>query len=585
MTALNRTVYKHLLQTYGRRPGVWVGMVAGFLRPFILMTLTALVTSQIAANVAAGNFSRAYELVWYLLALNLLGVAITTIGDLIAVSSENTQYRKLLVAYHHKLVGKDMSFYRDHQTGYLTSLFRQYLDSSMILVRSVRSEILRVFVALVAPVVVLGLVDWRLGLAALGIILIQFGYIAWSSARANVYRERSHEIYRRVTGEVADEVTNIVAFKSSGQEEKGFSKVAQLAREEVETFWHRRKITTLLDLPRGIITSFATAGAFFLVLNIAPPGPAAVGLVVLVLSYMVTIIRNVNDLPAIMSHHDDLVTKLYPTLEYLSDTHEEIRDPAKPRALKITKGAITIQHVGFSYPSHEGSDKTIPVFKDLSIEIKGGEHVGIVGLSGAGKSTLASLLMRFDDVTDGSITIDGIDIRHVRQSDLRRAIAYVPQEPLLFHRSIRENISYFNHKASEAQLQRAAKAAHAHEFINKLPAKYETIVGERGVKLSGGQKQRVVIARSILKNAPIMIFDEATSALDSESEKIIQQALPEIIGKHTAIVIAHRLSTIAAMDRILVMHEGQVVEDGSHEALLKLKGRYYSLWQKQTAEQ
>jgi ATP-binding cassette subfamily B protein len=205
-----------------------------------------------------------------------------------------------------------------------------------------------------------------------------------------------------------------------------------------------------------------------------------------------------------------------------------------------------------------------------------------VGLSGAGKSTLASLLMRFDDVDSGSIKIDGVDIRDVAQDDLRRNIAFVPQEPLLFHRTIRENIMYFNPSASEEKMIEAAKAAHAYEFISELPKGYDTLVGERGIKLSGGQKQRVVIARSILKNAPIMIFDEATSALDSESEKIIQAALPKIIGKHTAIVIAHRLSTVASLDRIIVMERGKIIEEGTHQQLLAQKGRYYSLWQKQT---
>jgi ABC-type bacteriocin/lantibiotic exporters, contain an N-terminal double-glycine peptidase domain len=222
------------------------------------------------------------------------------------------------------------------------------------------------------------------------------------------------------------------------------------------------------------------------------------------------------------------------------------------------------------------------VFSGLNLRIPGGQQVGVVGLSGAGKSTLASLLMRFDDVDSGSIKIDGIDIRDVRQEELRAQIAYVPQEPLLFHRTIRENLQYFGKDLSEAHMIRAAKAAHAHEFIQRLPEGYDSMVGERGIKLSGGQKQRIVIARAILKNAPIMIFDEATSALDSESEKIIQEALPEILGKRTAIVIAHRLSTVAGLDRIIVMHGGRIVEDGTHEELLKLKGRYYSLWQKQT---
>ena len=223
--------------------------------------------------------------------------------------------------------------------------------------------------------------------------------------------------------------------------------------------------------------------------------------------------------------------------------------------------------------------------KVLSLNtIKGGEQVGIVGLSGAGKSTLASLLLRFDEIDGGSIKIDNIDIRDVRQNQLRQKIAYVPQEPLLFHRSIKENIAYYNCDIEDAEIICAAKAAHAHEFIEKLPDGYDTIVGERGVKLSGGQKQRVAIARAILKKTPIMIFDEATSALDSESEQIIQRALPEIIGKQTAIVVAHRLSTVAGLDRIIVMHEGKIVESGTHEELLALNGRYNSLWQKQTSE-
>jgi ATP-binding cassette subfamily B protein len=302
---------------------------------------------------------------------------------------------------------------------------------------------------------------------------------------------------------------------------------------------------------------------------------------VLTITYMMNIFQSIATLPDLLTRHDDLITTLYPTLEYTQDIYETIKDPTKPNHLAIKKAAISINDVTFAYPDERGN--TLPVFTGLNLHIKGGEQVGVVGLSGAGKSTLASLLMRFDDVTGGRITIDGTDIRAVRQTELRENIAYVPQEPLLFHRTIRENLQYFGKTASEADMVRAAKAAHAHDFINKLPHGYDTLVGERGIKLSGGQKQRVVIARAILKNAPIMLFDEATSALDSESEKIIQQALPKIIGKRTAIVIAHRLSTVAGLDRIIVMHDGAIAEQGTHRQLLDLRGRYYSLWQKQTA--
>jgi ATP-binding cassette subfamily B protein len=298
---------------------------------------------------------------------------------------------------------------------------------------------------------------------------------------------------------------------------------------------------------------------------------------------MFQIVRNVSELPSLVVEHDDFVTKIYPTLKYLNNDNETIKDSLQPTKFDTKTGEISIENINFSYPSHSGEGQRISVFKGLSISVAAGEQVGIVGLSGAGKTTLANLLMRFDDIDEGSIKIDGIDIRDINQSELRQNIAYVPQEPMLFHRTIKENIAYFNDGADNTSIIRAAKAAHAHEFINKLPGGYDTIVGERGVKLSGGQKQRVVIARAILKNAPIMIFDEATSALDSESEQIIQRAMPEIIGKQTAIVIAHRLSTVARLDRIVVMQDGKIIEEGKHEELLKLKGRYYSLWQKQTS--
>lgn len=584
-SVMNKTVYKHLLATYGRQPGVWIGLLGGIVRPLILVTFTGFATAQLAASIAAGDTNSAQQSIWYLFLLNVFAALATAVGELVGSRAEEAVYGSLQVRYHQKLVSKDMSFYRDNQTGYLTSLFRQYQDNGMLLVRSLRTEVARVTVTLLAPVVVLWVTDWRLGLVSLAIILVQLVYVVWSSAKANKYRLLSHEVYRKTTAEVTDQITNIVAFKSSGYEEAGHKKVADLTRQETHTFWLRRRLTTALDLPRGIMTAAGLVLAFEVIVQTPGTGPQTVGLLVLTLTYMLSIIRNVGELPSVMMRQDDLVTKLYPTLEYLNDTHETVKDPAKPKKLHIKTGEINIQHVSFGYPSHSKGGQMIKVFDDLNLTIGGGEHVGIVGLSGAGKSTLASLLMRFDDVVGGHIAIDGIDIRTVAQSDLRSHVAYVPQEPLLFHRTIRENIAYFNRDATEAQIERAARAAHAHEFIQRLPDGLDTVVGERGLKLSGGQKQRIVIARSILKNAPIMLFDEATSALDSESEKIIQQALPHIMGKHTAIVIAHRLSTLADMDRIIVMHAGEVIEEGSHEELLRLKGRYFSLWQKQVHNQ
>jgi ATP-binding cassette subfamily B protein len=458
------------------------------------------------------------------------------------------------------------------------------LDSCIQLNRFFRGEALGAFATLTIPPVVLFFASPLVGLIVAGIVLIQFLYIVWISSKTNKYRHLTHEAYRNTTAEFSDVVTNIVAFKASGMEDRGAEKMAELQTLENNAFNIRYRVMKWLDLPRNIITGVGTTLAVYAIVSQAQGlDTESIGLMVLTLTYLFQIVRSVDTLPGLISNHDDLVTKIYPTLPYLTEQYEKIRDPEHPQKLNIKNGEITIENITFSYHSDSDPQTKIRVFENLSLKIQGRQRVGIVGLSGAGKSTLANLLLRFDEIESGNIKIDDIDIRSVKQSELRKNIAYVPQEPLLFHRSVRENIAYYS-DASDAEIIEAAKAAHAHEFIKKLPGGYDTIVGERGIKLSGGQKQRVAIARAVLKKAPILLFDEATSALDSESEQIIQRALPEIIKEQTAIVIAHRLSTIAGMDSIIVMDQGKIVESGTHDELLKLKGRYYSLWQKQTKQ-
>jgi ABC-type multidrug transport system fused ATPase/permease subunit len=250
----------------------------------------------------------------------------------------------------------------------------------------------------------------------------------------------------------------------------------------------------------------------------------------------------------------------------------EIAQNADAEALISEKGKIEFTNVTFGFGDNS------PVISDLSLTIAPGERIALVGPSGAGKTTFVKLLMRFYDPKEGAVLIDGQKIKNVDIVSLRSALALVPQDPSLFHRSLLENIRYGRPDASDDEVIAAARLANCDEFISVLPLGYETLVGERGVKLSGGERQRVAIARAFLRNAPILILDEATSSLDSESEGLIQDALLRLMQGRTTIVIAHRLSTIRHMDRIVVMEEGKITEDGAHEALIKNGGKYSLLW-------
>jgi len=260
----------------------------------------------------------------------------------------------------------------------------------------------------------------------------------------------------------------------------------------------------------------------------------------------------------------------------------DITDKATANATSVSAGEVTFRNVNFKYP--DGAN----VFSAFDLTIKAGEKVGVVGPSGSGKSTLVTLLQRHMDVDGGAIQIDGTDIRELQQAYLRSKISLVPQDPSLFHRSLRENIAYGKPEASQAEVEAAARKAQAHDFILETPEGYDTTVGERGIKLSGGQRQRVAIARAILEaeNAPIVIFDEATSSLDNKAEKEIQQAIDAALAdaSRTGIIIAHRLSTLRSVDRILVLDQGRIVESGSHKDLLSQDGLYTELYDSQLME-
>lgn len=382
------------------------------------------------------------------------------------------------------------------------------------------------------------------------------------------------------TGALADAITNVMAVKGFAKgmaENKRFAKAVQSHRDathDVMTASLKR------DSVFATMTTSLGVGALVLALISAVSYKADIATVFLVVSYAGVITQRLWDFAqSTLKNYNRALGDAYEMTEILG-IEPAIKDPESPEVSRIKNGSIEFDEVGFSYESKGNPEKQL--FDNLNLAIKPGEKIGLIGHSGGGKTTVTKLLLRFMDIQSGRILIDNQDITHITQDDLRSHIAYVPQEPLLFHRSIMENISYGDPSATEEQIIAIAKAAHAHEFIKDLPDGYGTLVGERGVKLSGGQRQRIAIARAMIKNAPILVLDEATSALDSESEVLIQDALWKLMEGRTAIVIAHRLSTIQKMDRIVVMDEGNIVEQGTHKELIKNKGIYANLWAHQS---
>ncbi len=405
-----------------------------------------------------------------------------------------------------------------------------------------------------------------MGVGALAYVLLTVGlatrYIAPASRLSNQWDTR-------IGGVLADAIGSNAVVKAFAGERREDARLAAIVAK-----WQRRTRRTwmrhtyagsgqlgLLWTVRIAVT--ATALALWW------QGRASAGDV----TYVITAYLVVHGYLRDIGQHVHQLQRSVNEMEELVRLHEVplgIADAPAAAPIAVTAGTIAFSNVSFRYGGHDR-----PLYDGLDIVIPGGQRVGLVGRSGSGKTTFVKLIQRLYDITDGRLAIDGQDVATATQESLRRQIAIVPQEPILFHRSLAENIAYARPGASLAEIEAAARLANAHDFIVRLPKGYRTMVGERGVKLSGGERQRVALARAFLADAPILVLDEATSSLDSESETLIQEAIGRLMTGRTAIVIAHRLSTVRNLDRILVFDQGRIVEDGSHDALLALDGGGY----------
>lgn len=373
-----------------------------------------------------------------------------------------------------------------------------------------------------------------------------------------------------LAGRTIDMLANMATVRQYVQEAVELEKLAALSENRLKKATKNWSYTEKLLLLNSVILFVFASGMFWMLVTRWGQGGVSTGEFVLVIALISNITGTLLFIGRAVNALARTVGELREGLDDILLPYE-IVDTSAAEPLAVTAGTVEWKNVSFNFG-------TLPVFSEFSVALKARQRVGVVGTSGAGKSTFVSLLLRQHEVQNGVIEIDGQNIAAVTQDSLREAVALVPQEPSLFHRTIRENIAYANPGATDEAVIAAAKNAQAHDFIERLPQGYETLVGERGVKLSGGQKQRIAIARAMLKDAPILVLDEATSALDSASENEIQKALHLLMNGKTVIAIAHRLSTLREMDRIIVLENGQIVEDGSHADLLKLGGQYAALW-------
>lgn len=546
---------------------------------FLYVVLLPLLTSFIIQSLIEhpDDVTTPLWLVGGIIATGALSLIIQHYSFIAFFNHEETMTTRLAERAMNGLLKHSHLFFSNQKVGSLAGDVNTFSRSYLVLMDSLFLQASTIVVSFVTSLVIIAVIAPLL----LPPLLLLTAFIVIESItslnRRSVYRNKRKEMQSKLFGSIADVLGNQTLVRMFGRQ-----------RFEVDTIVNERRaiekiaakeidqIQRSAEVRQGGLFVFQAATmlvAIFLVSN----DMASVAALVFTVTYLGRVTGVMYNINSIIRTAEQAFLDASKVTEILSND-VDILDAPGATALKIASASIDIDNVTFSY----ADDRDQAVFSRLNLRIPDGQSIGLVGRSGGGKSTLTQLLLRYMDVKEGTISIDGQDISKVTQESLRRQISYVPQDPYLFHRSLRDNITYGNENASDADIKTAIKKAHAKEFIDTLPDGLDTIVGERGVKLSGGQRQRVAIARAILKDAPILLLDEATSALDSESEKLIQSALENLMKNRTSIVVAHRLSTIAKLDRILVLDNGKILEDGTHAQLVTNDGVYAKLWSHQS---
>ncbi len=510
--------------------------------------------------------------------LRLAGSFFNEMRDAIFARVRYHAMRRLSLQVLQHLHELSLRYHLQRRTGNITrDLERGTLSISSILNYLVFNIFPTAAEFILVAIILLGRYEWHFAMITFVTVAVYIGFTLAVTEWRMHYRHTMNSLDSQASGQAVDSLLNYETVKYFNNEAHELHRYDKTLQQWEEAAIKSQTSMSLLNFGQGGIIAIGLTLIMIYAGNGVVSGSMTLGDLVLVNTMMLQLFMPLNFLGIIyrMLKHTladmDLVLKLL-------DRETEIRDKPAAADLKISRAEVRFEHVCFAYQPER------PILQDISFTIPPGKKIAVVGPSGAGKSTLARLLFRFYDVSSGRILIDGQAVDEVTQQSLRRAIGIVPQDTVLFNESIYYNIQYARPDASKEEVYQAARLASIHDFISSLPQGYDTVVGERGLKLSGGEKQRVAIARVILKNPPILIFDEATSSLDSKSEQAILSALEEVAEKHTTLVIAHRLSTIIDADRILVMEQGQIVEQGTHHELLSAAGLYAQMWALQQEE-
>ena len=473
------------------------------------------------------------------------------------------------------ILGHSHNFFSNTFTGSLVQKINRFTRAVERLSDRFFMDIIPLLVKVIGISVVLNGVDYRLSIGIL-IWIILFLLISLVFTKMKLKHDiRAAEVDSRVAAVLSDSLSNhnvIQLFNGSSHESNAFRKVNQEFTDTYTKRWNSGEITNAIQSGTNYIAEFVI---FYFAIKFWIEGSISLGTFVLLQAYIVGLSHSIWQFGRIVRDLYEATADAREMVEILKLPHE-IQDTVVSKELRVTSGVIEYKNVTFSFGKEEVNNRS--VFSNFNLSIKPGEKVAIIGSSGAGKSTFVKLLLRLHDIQGGEILIDGQNIKEVSQNSLRENISLVPQDSVLFHRTLMENIRYGRRGATNEEVIAASRLAHCDTFIKEFPLQYDTYVGERGIKLSGGERQRVAIARAILKNAPILVLDEATSSLDSQSEALIQDALNTLMKGKTTIVIAHRLSTIRKMDRIVVLGKQGVVEEGSHHELINKQGTYSRLW-------